>query len=143
MSRPICVTFAWGSYLTWDLLYKNCLASFKKWHPDIEVRVFGDKDYDGDVSRAVMTVLHKGISGTVYNIGTCNEYSVNEIFETIREIIGHGTKVHVEDRPHNDKRYAVDSEALKNLGWSEQVPFDVAIQKTVEWYMTNRTWYLK
>ena len=68
---------------------------------------------------------------------------LSEIFETIREIIGHGTKVHVEDRPHNDKRYAVDSEALKNLGWSEQVPFDVAIQKTVEWYMTNRTWYLK
>lgn len=51
MSRPVCVTFAWGSYLTWDLLYKNCLASFKKWHPDIEVRIFGDKDYDGDVSK--------------------------------------------------------------------------------------------
>lgn len=99
--------------------------------------------YVDDVSRAVMTVLHKGISGTVYNIGTCNEYSVNEIFEIIREIIGHGTKVHVEDRPHNDKRYAVDSEALKNLGWSEQVPFDVAIQKTVEWYMSNPSWYLK
>jgi dTDP-glucose 4,6-dehydratase len=99
--------------------------------------------YVDDVSRAVMTVLHKGISGTVYNIGTCNEYSVNEIFETIRHIIGHGTKVYVEDRPHNDKRYAVDSSALKELGWSEQVPFDVAIQKTVEWYISNPTWYLK
>jgi dTDP-glucose 4,6-dehydratase len=97
--------------------------------------------YVDDVSRAVMTVLHKGISGTVYNIGTCNEYSVNEIFETIRQIIGHGTKVYVEDRPHNDKRYAVDSEALKQLGWSEQVPFDIAIQKTVDWYKANTSWY--
>ena len=99
--------------------------------------------YVDDVSRAVMTVLHKGISGTVYNIGTCNEYSVNEIFETIHQIIGHGTKVYVKDRPHNDKRYAVDSEALKQLGWSEQVSFDVAIRRTVEWYMNNPTWYLK
>jgi len=97
--------------------------------------------YVDDVSRAVMTVLHKGTSGTVYNIGTCNEYSVNEIFETIREIIGQGTKVYVEDRPHNDKRYAVDSEALKQLGWSEQVPFDIAIRKTVDWYKANTSWY--
>lgn len=50
MSRPICVTFAWGTYRSWDLLYKNCLESFKKWHPDIEVRVFGDEDYEGDTN---------------------------------------------------------------------------------------------
>lgn len=43
----ICITFAWGKYRTWDMLYKNCLESFKKWHPDIELRVFGDEDYTG------------------------------------------------------------------------------------------------
>lgn len=99
--------------------------------------------YVDDVSRAIMTVLHKGTSGMVYNIGTCNEFSVNEIFEIIRQIMGRGTKVYVDDRPHNDKRYAVDSESLKQLGWSEQVPFEVAIRKTIEWYMNNSTWYLK
>jgi len=57
--------------------------------------------------------------------------------------MGRGTKVYVDDRPHNDKRYAVDSESLKQLGWSEQVPFEVAIRKTIEWYMNNSTWYLK
>ena len=43
----ICITFAWGKYKTWDMLYKNCLESFKKWHPDIELRVFGDEHYTG------------------------------------------------------------------------------------------------
>jgi dTDP-D-glucose 4,6-dehydratase len=91
-----------------------------------------------------MTVLHKGISGTVYNIGTCNEYSVLDVFGILQSLVNpDATKVHVGDRPHNDKRYAVDSSALKELGWSEQVPFDIAIQKTVEWYMSNPTWYLK
>jgi len=98
--------------------------------------------YVDDVSRAVMTVLHKGVSGTVYNIGTHNEYSVLEVFDILRELVNSdATKVHVGDRPHNDKRYAVDSEALKQLGWSEQVPFDIAIRKTVDWYKANTSWY--
>jgi dTDP-glucose 4,6-dehydratase len=97
--------------------------------------------YVDDVSRAVMTVIQKGITGTVYNIGTQNEYSVNEIFELLRDIIGTGTKVHTDDRPHNDKRYAVDSSALYALGWKEEAEFKSALVKTVEWYKANMTWY--
>jgi len=98
--------------------------------------------YVDDVSRAVMTVLQKGKNGTVYNIGTRNEYSVLEVFEILRELVNsEATKIHVGDRPHNDKRYAVDSTALQELGWSEQVPFDIAIRKTVDWYKANTAWY--
>lgn len=98
--------------------------------------------YVDDVSRAVMTVLHKGVSGTVYNIGTRNEYSVLEIFDILRTCVNPtATKLHIGDRPHNDKRYSVDSSALHDLGWSEQVNFYEAIQKTVEWYKSNTDWY--
>jgi dTDP-glucose 4,6-dehydratase len=98
--------------------------------------------YVDDVSRAVMTVLQRGKNGTVYNIGTRNEYSVLDVFDILRDLVNpEATKIHVGDRPHNDKRYAVDSEALKQLGWSEQVPFDIAIQKTVDWYKANTAWY--
>lgn len=97
--------------------------------------------YVDDVSRAITTVIQKGMTGTVYNIGTRNEYSVNEIFEILCRVIGSGTKVHVIDRPHNDKRYAVDSSALRELGWKEEVDFESAIAKTVEWYKTNMGWY--
>jgi dTDP-D-glucose 4,6-dehydratase len=100
--------------------------------------------YVDDVSRAVMTVMYKGKTGMVYNIGTCNEYSVLDVFDILKSLVKpNATKVHVGDRPHNDKRYAVDSSALCELGWSEQVSFDVAIRQTVEWYMSNPTWYLK
>ena len=98
--------------------------------------------YVDDVSRAVMTVLQHGKNGTVYNIGTRNEYSVLEIFDILRDLVNpKATKIHVNDRPHNDKRYAVDSSALQELGWSEQVPFREAIQKTVDWYKANTSWY--
>lgn len=98
--------------------------------------------YVDDVSRAVMTVLQRGKNGTVYNIGTHNEYSVLEVFDILRKLVNsEATKVHIGDRPHNDKRYAVDSSALHGLGWSEQVPFHEAIQKTVDWYKANTSWY--
>jgi hypothetical protein len=48
--KVVAITFAWGKYRTWDMLYKNCTESFKKWHPDIELRIIGDESYDGDVS---------------------------------------------------------------------------------------------
>jgi dTDP-glucose 4,6-dehydratase len=98
--------------------------------------------YVDDVSRAVMTVLQHGKNGTVYNIGTHNEYSVLELFDILRGLVNpDATKIHVDDRPHNDKRYAVDSSALQELGWSEQVPFQDAIRQTVDWYMKHPDWY--
>lgn len=98
--------------------------------------------YVDDVSRAVMTVLKKGNNGTVYNIGTRNEYSVLEVFDILRELVNpEATKIHVNDRPHNDKRYAVDSSALQGLGWSEQVTFQDAILQTVDWYTKHPEWY--
>jgi len=98
--------------------------------------------YVDDVSRAVMTVLHKGKNGTVYNIGTRNEYSVLEIFDILQSLVNpSATKFHVGDRPHNDKRYAVDSSALQELGWSEQVAFGDSIRQTVEWYVKHPEWY--
>jgi dTDP-glucose 4,6-dehydratase len=98
--------------------------------------------YVDDVSRAVMTVIQHGKNGAVYNIGTRNEYSVLEVFDILQTLVNtEATKIHVDDRPHNDKRYAVDSSALHELGWSEQVPFKDAIQRTVEWYKANTSWY--
>ena len=98
--------------------------------------------YVDDVSHAVMTVLHKGVSGTVYNIGTRNEYSVLEVFDILRTHVNPGaTKLHIGDRPHNDKRYSVDSTPLQKLGWKEETDFAMAIAKTVEWYKSNMTWY--
>ena len=97
--------------------------------------------YVDDVSRAVMTEIQHGVNDMVYNIGTRNEYSVNEIFEMLRTIMGTGSKQHIGDRPHNDKRYAVDSSALHGLGWKEEADFESVLVKTVEWYKSHPDWY--
>jgi UDP-glucose 4,6-dehydratase len=61
-----------------------------------------------DVARAFDTVLHKGIIGHVYNIGTQKERSVLEVVQAIADHLGVGKdKIkHVEDRAFNDQRYS-------------------------------------
>lgn len=60
-----------------------------------------------DVARAFDTVLHKGVLGEVYNIGTQKERSVVDVVSAIADYMKVDTaKIqHVEDRAFNDQRY--------------------------------------
>ena len=40
----------------------------------------------------------------------------------------------VEDRPFNDLRYSINSEALRRLGWREVVSWEDGLAETIEWY---------
>ena len=66
--KAVCVTFAWGKYKSWKLLYDNCINSFKKWHPDIEMRVFTDADYEGD-----MKDLTDGYAASLWRFQMCRK----------------------------------------------------------------------
>ena len=95
-----------------------------------------------DVSRAIETILTKGQIGHIYNIGTRNEYSVNDIFDKLKAILDPAARsVTVGDRPFNDSRYCIDSSALEALGWAETRSFDDALRETVEWYKTHPNWW--
>jgi dTDP-glucose 4,6-dehydratase len=96
-----------------------------------------------DVSKAVEAILYRGEIGKMYNIGSAFEFSVNEILDKLRNIIGpHVRAKHIADpRPHNDSRYCIDSSALRALGWSEHADFDADLRRTVQWYQDNKTWF--
>jgi dTDP-D-glucose 4,6-dehydratase len=59
-----------------------------------------------DVARAFDTVLHKGVVGEVYNIGTQKERSVLEVVKAIAQHMNVSMDriKHVEDRAFNDQR---------------------------------------
>jgi nucleoside-diphosphate-sugar epimerase len=61
-----------------------------------------------DVARAFDTVLHKGVVGEVYNIGTQKERSVLDVVSAIADHmkIDKAKVKHVEDRAFNDQRCA-------------------------------------
>ena len=95
-----------------------------------------------DVSRAIEMILTKGEIGKTYNIGSQHEYSVNEIYDKLKNITGRGTAEYVKDpRAFNDSRYCIDSSELRKLGWSETLDFDSKLRETIQWYQDHPDWY--
>lgn len=93
-----------------------------------------------DSVRAFETVMLHGKIGAIYNIGAKTELSVMQVLQRLVKEIKHTDTVtaqhvkYVEDRKFNDKRYSVEATALEQLGWTEKVPFEEGLKKTIEWY---------
>ncbi len=48
----------------------------------------------------------------------------------------------VKDRPGHDFRYALKNDKIKGaLGWNQTVTLQEGIERTVEWYKTNKWWW--
>lgn len=98
-----------------------------------------------DNCSGIDTVLHKGKLGEIYNIGADSEKTNKEITEIILKQLGkdEGSIEYVKDRLGHDRRYALDSTKLKNLGWKPEYDFETAIKETIEWYKNNPVWWKK
>ena len=97
-----------------------------------------------DHCRALDRILHEGKPGGVYNIGADEEKTNLEITDLILQKLGRDPSLiqHVKDRPGHDRRYAIDSEKIRTeLGWSPQTSFREGMERTVQWYLDNRSWW--
>ena len=97
-----------------------------------------------DHCEAVYKVLLKGRSGESYNISANNEVDNLTIVKKILEILDKPQDLikSVEDRPGHDFRYSLDSSKIRSeLNWSENTNFDDGLKKTVDWYLSNPTWW--
>ena len=91
---------------------------------------------------AALTVLERGESGGIYNIGGGHELENVELARRICALAGvpESQISFVADRPGHDFRYGLRSDRLRDLGWEPRVPFDDGLARTVEWYRDHLTW---
>lgn len=93
-----------------------------------------------DVANAVSLILHEGVLGQIYNIGTTFEISNLELARMlVKLMIPEATSPddHLEfvgDRQFNDRRYAIDSLKLSKMGWTSKVDFEVGLKETSKLY---------
>jgi len=87
--------------------------------------------------------LRKGDAGRAYNVSGQERENI-DVVHRILDLTGAspGLVRHVRDRPGHDRRYAVDSTRLRELGWEPQHDFDAGgLAETVAWYRDNRAWW--
>ena len=88
-----------------------------------------------DAAIAFELILEKGKIGEIYNIG-CEDtgISVLELAKILIKKIKKTDKFedwieYIEDRSFNDKRYLIDNEKLKDLGWEQKINLEEGINK--------------
>ena len=99
--------------------------------------------YVEDNCRALDLIIQKGKSGNTYNIGGGNERSNLEIAQLILSKLNYGEEMieFVSDRLGHDFRYAIDTTKLKKLNWNSKYSFEEGLDKTIEWYKNNNSWW--
>ncbi|MEZ4558199.1 MAG: dTDP-glucose 4,6-dehydratase [Caldilineaceae bacterium] len=116
---------------------------------DMPLPVYGDgrqmRDYQyvRDHCEGIDLVLHAGVLGETYNIGTGKEMTNLEMVEILLDEVGKPRSLiqHVEDRQGHDRRYCMNVDKLMALGWEPDYTHEEAIRATVRWYVDNRWWW--
>ncbi len=96
-----------------------------------------------DHCSAIATVLEKGKTGEVYNIGGNNEKANIQIVRLILETLNKPESLitYVQDRPGHDRRYAIDNTKITTeLGWAPAYTFEEGIRETIRWYLDHPGW---
>jgi len=116
-----------------------------------KVPIYGDGLYvrdwlhTEDHVRGIETVLLKGKIGETYCIGSLTQDISNiDVIKKILKIMGkdESSIEYVKDRPGHDRRYAIDFSKIQNeLGWQPEYTFEEWLEKTVDWYKDNESWW--
>jgi len=108
--------------------------------------------YVEDHAAAIWMVLRSGRLGETYNVGGLNERANLDVVKTLCALldaqsprsdgVSYESQIaYVADRPGHDRRYAIDCSKIQGeLGWAPDESFETGLAKTVDWYLSNRSW---
>ncbi|MBZ0277957.1 MAG: dTDP-glucose 4,6-dehydratase [Anaerolineae bacterium] len=98
-----------------------------------------------DHARGIEVALMKGKSGESYNVaGESQRHNIDVTKRLLTLLNKPDTLIkHVPDREGHDRRYAMNCDKLRALGWERQYTFETALEDTVKWYQENEWWWRK
>ena len=114
-----------------------------------ELPVYGDgaqvRDwfFVSDHCAALDLLLRSGTPGTVYNVGggdrRTNLEMAGSILELAERVGGRrGRIAHVADRPGHDRRYSLDTNRIRRLGWTPETPLEEGLALTCDWIVEQQ-----
>jgi GDP-L-fucose synthase len=95
-----------------------------------------------DMAQAVVFALENELPEYLYNVGTGEDLSIEELAQSIQQIVGHqGAIIWDSSKPDGTPRKWMDSSKMHQLGWKHQVELVQGIEKTYDWFLANTDSY--
>jgi dTDP-glucose 4,6-dehydratase len=155
---PVLITNCSNNYGPYQFPEKLIPHIIIKGFAEEALPVYGDGQhvrdwlYVDDHAEALIRVAQYGRVGETYNVGGRSERTNLAVVEQICAFLdkakssragAHKDLVSfVKDRPGHDRRYAIDPSKIESeLGWKATETFDSGLEKTIEWYLENRSWW--
>jgi dTDP-glucose 4,6-dehydratase len=146
---PVVITRASNNYGPFQFPEKIIPLFVTNAFDDIPVPLYGDglneRDWlhVSDHCHAIDVVIDRGVAGEVYNIGGGNHIANADLTRRILRLAGKPESLIrlVADRPGHDRRYSLDIDKMRGLGWSPRMDFEQGLAGTVEWYRQNEWWW--
>jgi dTDP-glucose 4,6-dehydratase len=162
---------AWGETYGLPVVLSNCSNNYGPYHfpekliPVVILNALAGKPipvygaglnvrdwlYVEDHADALLLVVQRGALGRSYNIGGQNERRNIDLVRMVCAILDRKRPkstpysdqiTFVADRPGHDARYAIDATRIReDLGWRPSVTLEEGLEKTVQWYLDNETWW--
>jgi len=101
-------------------------------------------DDDAEAIVALIEAELDAIAGETINVATGVDISVSEIADLVLDVLEkpRSLKAHVPERPGQvDRHVGSTDKACRLLGWSARTSFEEGLERTVEWYRDNETWW--
>jgi dTDP-glucose 4,6-dehydratase len=93
----------------------------------------------------IETALMKGEPGEAYNVAGENQQHNIDVIQRMLKLLDKPETLlkYVPDREGHDRRYAMNCDKLRALGWQREYDFESGLENTVEWYKANEWWWRK
>lgn len=139
---PIVITRSSNNYGTHQYPEKMIPYFVKKLIEGKNVPLYGDgknvRDWlhVADNCDAIRIIVDRGRVGEAYNIGGCNQISNIDVTRKMLSILNldESRIDFVQDRLGHDRRYDLNCDKTKALGWLPVRKFDEEFPKIVQWY---------
>lgn len=101
--------------------------------------------YVRDHCSAIHHLLTHGKPGEIYHVAGEHELTNNQLAKKVLNILGkHEDMIgYIDDsniRPGHDRRYALNVDKLKSIGWEPKYKLEESLEKVVNWYADNQWW---
>jgi GDP-L-fucose synthase len=92
-----------------------------------------------DIANGCIFLMNKYESDMPINIGSGEDYTIKEIAEIIKDIVGYTGKIIWDiSKPNGTPKRLLDSSKLLNMGWTPQIKLHKGLTEVYNWFLQNK-----